>query len=143
MSTKAIILKAMPNLTLERARSGPPINLTQGPDRPSSSSKNKEYHMTKRQQLLQHIASLQSHVESQQVKYDVATKCLAQTQAAIAVTKMASQMSGGPPLTPKDFLEFNNALSNTVQGVTDAIASLGEMRRELQELKDALIMLPE
>lgn len=98
--------------------------------------------MTQRQQLLHQIASLQAHVDNQQEKYDIATKCLSQTQAAIAVSKIASQV-GGPPLTSKDFQEFNNALENSTQGVTDAIVSLGVMRKELYELKSALLMLPE
>lgn len=98
--------------------------------------------MTQRQQFLHQIASLQAHVVTQQEKYDIATRCLSQTQAAIAVSKMASQI-GGPPLTPKDFQEFENALTNSVQGVTDAILSLGAMRKELYELESALLMLPQ
>jgi hypothetical protein len=93
--------------------------------------------MTKNQQLLQQIANLESLVATQQEKYDIATKCLAQTQAAIAVSKSSSHVSNSP-LTLKDFQEFNNALENSVQSVTDAIKGLTEMRRELQELKDAL-----
>lgn len=98
--------------------------------------------MTQRQQLLKQIASLEAHVETQLEKYDIATKSLSKTQAKIAVSEIASKV-GRQPLAQKDVQEFDNALTNSAQGVTGALFSLGVMRKELDELKSTLAMLPE
>lgn len=98
--------------------------------------------MTQRQEFLRQVASLEALIETQQAKYDIATKCLADTKAAIAVSKMSAEITANP-LSAVEIVEFGHAVSNSVQGVMDAAASLGTMRRELMSLRDSLLMLPE
>lgn len=98
--------------------------------------------MTQRERLLQQIQNLEALVQTQRSKYDLATKCLGDTKATIAVSKIAARVDG-EPLSAREIIEFGNAIRNSVQVIMDAATSLGEMRRELQTLRDTLLMLPE
>lgn len=95
-----------------------------------------------RERLLKQISNMEALIATQEEKYNLTTTCLAQTQAAIAASKIVSRVNG-EPLTPTEMIAFDNALRNSVDGVTQALGGLGAMRRELQALKDELIMLPE
>ncbi len=97
---------------------------------------------TQREDLLTQISHLEALIKTQQDKYNLATKSLAETQASIAVTKTASQV-GHFQLTARDLQEFRHAVNNSVQSVTEALEGLGEMQLALRALKDALIMLPD
>lgn len=97
--------------------------------------------MTRRKRLLAQIAQLESLMESQHQRYDEATRCLSQTQASIAVTKMSAGVLK-LPLTQAEVTELANALQNSIAGVAEAFAGLSELRKELDGIKNEFIMLP-